>query len=87
MTYKVILTRDALEDLEFWKKHDKGVFDKIGALLKSIVLDPTSGIGKPERLRYKNENMWSRRITREHRLVYLVEEEVIYVLECRFHYK
>jgi len=87
LIYKVILTPDALEDLEFWRKHDKRVFDKIGNLLRSVAIDPTYGIGKPEKLRYKNENLWSRRITREHRLVYLIEKEIVYVLECRFHYK
>jgi len=59
---------------------------KIFKLLKAVRADPKNGIGKPERLKYIHQNMYSRRITQEHRLVYLVYEDRIEFIQCRYHY-
>ncbi|WP_082727289.1 Txe/YoeB family addiction module toxin [Nostoc sp. NIES-3756] len=65
---------------------DKKVFKKILDLVKDIQRDPFSGIGKPEPLKYELQGYWSRRITEEHRLVYKVEEDLLIILSCKYHY-
>jgi len=77
----------ALEDLHWWKKNDKKKAIKIFNLLEEIVKTPYSGTGKPEPLKYSLSGCWSRRIDREHRLVYKVENDTIIVLACKYHYK
>ncbi|MDB9442407.1 Txe/YoeB family addiction module toxin [Sphaerospermopsis kisseleviana CS-549] len=62
------------------------VFKKILELIKDIQREPFSGIGKPEPLKYELQGYWSRRITDEHRLVYKVEEDVLIILSCKYHY-
>jgi len=68
-------------------QHDPKVTKKIGALLKDIQRHPYLGLGKPELLKHDRQGWWSRRITAEHRLVYRIEEDVIYVAQCRSHYE
>lgn len=78
----------AKEDLRFWKESgNKAIQKKITSLLESIVQDPFSGLGKPEPLKYQLSGYWSRRINKEHRIVYLVEGRKIFVASLRFHYK
>jgi len=69
-----------------WQSSDKKVLKKINSLIKDIKRDPFNGIGKPEPLKYELQGCWSRRITDEHRLVYMVEEESVSIVSCRFHY-
>lgn len=77
----------ALDDLEYWKKSgNTNILKKIRALLASIELTPYSGAGKPEALRYNWSGWWSRRINKEHRLIYKVEQNTITVFALRFHY-
>ena len=59
---------------------------RINALIKDIKRNPYSGIGDPEPLKYNWSGFWSRRITKEHRLVYAVEKDAILIAKCRFHY-
>lgn len=56
------------------------------ALIEAIMRDPCKGIGKPEPLKYLSPGTWSRRLTQEHRLVYLVRDERIDFLQARYHY-
>ncbi|MEJ7689002.1 MAG: Txe/YoeB family addiction module toxin [Nocardioidaceae bacterium] len=60
---------------------------RINRLIDDALRDPTDGIGKPEPLKHLMTGAWSRRITEEHRLVYLVDEDDLVVLQARFHYK
>jgi toxin YoeB len=69
-----------------WGKEDKKVFKKILELIKDIQREPFSGIGKPEPLKYEFQGYWSRRITNEHRLVYKIEEDLLIILSCKYHY-
>lgn len=62
------------------------MIQRINALLKDIARSPRNGIGKPEALKWQLAGCWSRRIDREHRIVYRVEAEVIHVLSSRYHY-
>ena len=74
------------EDLAFWVKQDRRVANKIVRLIKEILKNPFHGIGKPEHLKYFGADVWSRRITQEHRIVYKVSEDRIDFLSCRYHY-
>jgi toxin YoeB len=83
---KVIFSKRASDDYDWWKAHDGRGFEKINELIRAIRLDPHRGIGKPEPLKENLSGWWSRRITKEHRLVYKVENGAILVAQCRFHY-
>jgi len=82
----VTFTPTALDDLRYWLKTDKRQAERILALLEEVRRTPFSGHGKPEPLRFQLTGCWSRRIDREHRLVYQVEEKEIVVIACRHHY-
>ncbi len=82
----VTLTPTALDDLRYWFKADKRQTDRIFALFKEIRRTSFEGTGKPEPLRFQLAGCWSRRIDREHRLVYQVEEAEIIILACRYHF-
>lgn len=82
----VTFTPTALDDLRYWLKTDKRQADRILALLEEIRRTPFDGAGKPEPLRFQLAGCWSRRIDREHRLIYQVEESEIVVIACRYHY-
>jgi len=78
---------EALVDLEFWKKYgSQSDQNKITILLQNIRETPFSGIGKPEPLKYGLSGKWSRRINKEHRIIYSVEEDIITVYSLRGHY-
>ena len=78
--------KNAFEDYIFYQKNDKQSLDKINKLLKDIKSHPFTGIGKPEALKHNLSGFWSRRISQEHRLVYAIKDNIIYVLQCRYHY-
>lgn len=88
---KFEFTKNALQDYKYWLEIDTGIATKINTLLKAIRQDPFKEIGKPEPLKFDLKGYWSRRITREHRLVYTitgtkgVDQKCIIIL-CRFHY-
>jgi len=75
-----------IEDLRFWVQTDRKLALRTIDLIESILRDPFSGIGKPEPLKYLNPGAWSRRLTQEHRIVYLVREDRIDFLQARYHY-
>jgi toxin YoeB len=77
---------NAWEDYLYWQQHDKKVLKRINHLIKDIQRTPYSGIGKPEALRFDLKGFWSRRINREHRLVYRLTDISIEIVSCRFHY-
>jgi toxin YoeB len=77
----------ALEDLDFWKKSgNKIIQKKISELIIDIEKTPYSGIGKPEQLKYNLAGKWSRRITKEHRLVYQINDDSVEILSLKGHY-
>ena len=82
----VTFTPTALDDLRYWLKTNKRQAERVLALLEEIRRTPFEGIGKPEPLRFQLAGCWSRRIDREHRLIYQVEETEIVVIACRYHY-
>ena len=74
------------EDLRFWVETDRKMALRALALIEAIMRDPFSGIGKPEPLKYLTSGAWSRRLTQEHRIVYLVRDDRIDFLQARYHY-
>jgi len=80
-------TQQAQNDLIFWKKSgNKSIQNKIIRLLNAILESPYTGIGKPEALKYELTGKWSRRINGEHRIIYIVMEEIIYIESLKGHY-
>jgi toxin YoeB len=76
----------AFNEYNEWIEQDKDVFNKIKELIKDISRDPFKGLGKPEPLKGNYAGFWSRRITQEHRLIYSVSSDLIYVVKCKGHY-
>ncbi len=74
------------EDLRYWVETDRKIALLALDLDEDIMRDPFSGIGKPEPLKYLAPNTWSRRLTQEHRVVYLVGDGRIDFLQARYHY-
>ncbi|RFC54325.1 Txe/YoeB family addiction module toxin [Brumimicrobium aurantiacum] len=90
MKYELIYTKEAIDDLNKFKKSgNKVLLKKIATLLKEIKHSPFNGTGKPEELKHQYAGLWSRRINREHRLIYKVEDNIITitVLSLKGHYK
>ena len=84
---EIIYLPQAEEDLSYWiKSGKKSMLKKIALLTRSVVANPYKGIGKPEPLKYELTPKWSRRITKEHRFVYQVLEDKLYVFSLRGHY-
>lgn len=84
---EIAFSETALSDLNYWKtSHNEKVIIRINQLLNSIQDNPFEGIGKPEPLKHKLSGYWSRRITKEHRLVYKTEGNNVLVISLRYHY-
>ena len=84
---KILFTEEAWKDFEWFLDNDKRLAKRIRQLLKDIKRSPEDGIGKPEPLKFQLSGYWSRRINKEHRLVYKVQKDTILVLTCRYHYE
>ena len=76
----------AWDDYLYWQATDKKRLKRINALIKYIERQPFDGLGNPEPLRHNWTGYWSRRIDREHRLVYKITKKTIVVVQCRYHY-
>lgn len=74
------------EDLRFWVETDRKLALRALDLVEAILRDPFTGIGKPEPLKLLAPGVWSRRLTQEQRIVYLVSRDRIDVLQARYHY-
>ena len=73
-------------DLRYWVKANRKTSLRVFDLIEAVLRDPFSGIGKPEPLKYLGSGVWSRRLTEEHRFVYLVSEDRVDFLQTRYHY-
>lgn len=83
---KIIFSQNSWEDYVSWHSEDKKILKKINDLIKDIQRTSYEGLGKPEPLKYDLAGFWSRRIDREHRLVYQVIGNEILIYSCRYHY-
>lgn len=77
---------DAWQDYLYWYQTNKNTFKKINELIRDTQRNPFAGLGKPEVLKHDFQGCWSRRITQEHRLVYRIESDTLFILSCRYHY-
>jgi len=83
---RLVFTPNGWQDYTYWQATDRSTLKRINRLLDDVLRDPTAGIGKPEPLRHLLAGCWSRRISEEHRLVYLVDGDDIVILQVRYHY-
>ncbi len=83
---KVAFLTRSFDEFNQWAIKDKKIYARIVNLIKDIQRDPFSGLGKPEALKHSLSGLWSRRITKEHRLVYSISDEEIVIVSCKFHY-
>ena len=78
---------DAWDDYVYWQSQDRKTLKRINTLIKDMLRNPFEGIGKPEPLKENLSGFWSRRIDDANRIVYAVDEDYVYIIECRNHYQ
>lgn len=83
---KIVFSEHAWEDYLYWQRTEKKILIRINSLIKEIMRSPFQGTGKPEPLKHALAGYWSRRINDEHRIVYKVTEDSIYIAQLRCHY-
>lgn len=83
---RLVFTPHGWDDYTYWATADRQTTKRINRLIDDALRNPTRGIGKPEPLKHVLAGAWSRRISEEHRLVYLVDGEDLVVVQARFHY-
>jgi toxin YoeB len=81
-----VFQQEFREDLRFWVETERRTALRVLTLVEAVMRDPFAGIGKPEPLKYLGPGVWSRRITQEHRLVYVVSDTRIDFIQARYHY-
>ena len=85
---EIVFTAEAKGDIEFFKKAgERKILKKIRELIISIDANPFEGLGKPESLKHDFQGCWSRRINKEHRLVYKITNQTITIISTKDHYK
>jgi toxin YoeB len=82
----IVFDPSFIEDLQYWIKNDRKVAVRALDMVLDVMTDPFKGIGKPEPLKYLGPGLWSRRLSLEHRIVYLVRDARIDFLQARYHY-
>lgn len=85
-TRLAVFQPEFIEDLRWWVEQDRRTAKRLLDLVTAILHEPFTGIGKPELLKYLGADIWSRRITQEHRCVYLVQADRVDFLQGRYHY-
>ena len=78
--------KTAWDDYLYWMETDRKINHKINTLIKECQRTPFNGSGNPEPLKQNLNGFWSRRINSEHRLVYRIDENVLFIAQCRYHY-
>jgi len=83
---RLVFTPHGWVDYQHWVQADRATLTRLIRLLDDVLREPFTGLGKPEQLRHALAGTWSRRISEEHRLVYLVDGDDVVVLQARYHY-
>ncbi len=86
MKLNLVFSDHAWEDYTYWQNNDKKITQRINLLIKEIIRDPHTGIGKPEPLKHGLSGYWSRRINDEHRIVYKADKNNLFIAQLRYHY-
>lgn len=88
---RILWDQDGWGDYLYWQGADPAILRRINALIADIARNPFQGLGRPEPLWGELDGWWSRRITREHRLVYRIvgdeDEQSVEIVACRYHYR
>ncbi|HLO46898.1 MAG TPA: Txe/YoeB family addiction module toxin [Kamptonema sp.] len=84
---RAVFQPEFIQDLEYWVETDRKAALRLIKMVREILRDPFEGIGKPEPLKYEFSGAWSRRLNKEHRIVYLVSDDQIDFLKARYHYE
>lgn len=83
---KLIFVDESWQDYLYWQQTDKKMLARVNTLIKDILRSPYEGLGKPEPLKHQYRGFWSRRIDAEHRIIYRITDEGLWIIKCRFHY-
>ncbi|MEM9278849.1 MAG: Txe/YoeB family addiction module toxin [Pseudomonadota bacterium] len=83
---KLVFHEQAWDDYLYWQTHDRKLLKRLNELIRECTRTPFKGRGKPEPLRGELSGWWSRRLDREHRLVYRKEDNKLLIAQCRYHY-
>jgi toxin YoeB len=84
---KSLFDANGWDDYLFWQSEDRATLKKLNRLINDIRRNGNAdGIGKPEPLRQNLSGWWSRRITKEHRIVYRADGDTVIIVACRYHY-
>jgi len=86
MIERLAWTKEAWKDYVYWQSQDKKTLKRINKLILDAQRNPFAGIGKPEPLKANLSGFWSRRIDESHRLVYIVDDKLLTIISCRYHY-
>ncbi len=89
MDWKLQILEKAEKDLGWFRRHNRKCYVKCFDLIRELAINPRQGTGKPERLKYFTQEVWSRRISHEHRLVYVIytDTQEVDIVSCKSHYK
>ena len=83
---KLIFSEHAWDDYTYWQRTDKKLLRRINLLIQEVKRSPFEGIGKPEPLKHALSGYWSRRINDEHRFVYKISDDALFIVQLRHHY-
>jgi toxin YoeB len=85
-SYDAVFHPEFREDLKYWVETERKIALRALEIVEAVMRDPFKGIGKPEPLKFLASGTWSRRLTQEHRIVYMVSKGIIDFLQARYHY-
>lgn len=83
---RLTFTAHAWDEYQWWLAEDRAVLKRINKVIEDALRHPYEGLGKPEPLKHLLQGAWSRRITEEHRMVYLVQGDDLVIVQLRYHY-
>jgi toxin YoeB len=83
---RLIFTKHAWNEYQEWLAEDRAILKRINRIIDDTLREQFDGIGKPEPLKHLLQGAWSRRITEEHRMVYLVLKDDLVIVQLRYHY-
>ena len=84
---QITFEQSAFQELAEWADSNTKIHQRIVDMIKDMLRTPFSGLGKPEPLKHELKGYWSRRITKEHRLVYKVTDTAVIIISCKYHYE
>ena len=86
----ILFSTRAWDDYLYYQAGEPKLLQRLNGLIAECTRHPFKGTGKPEPLKESLRGWWSRRIDREHRLVYRVigsgDSQALEIAQCRYHY-